>query len=70
MVGVPVQVPLPAVSVLPSEAVPEIVGGEVLTGGVGSTSPLAELEALAVPPAFVAVSTTFIVEPTSAGVSA
>ena len=39
-VGVPVQVPLPAVSVRVSWGVPEIVGRPVLTGAVGATTPV------------------------------
>lgn len=54
-----------AVSVEPSIIVPEIVGAEVFTGaGVGTTGVAAEV-ALADPPAFVAVTVTSIVSPTS-----
>ena len=48
---------------------PEIVGGTVLTGGVGATTPLAAEVADAEPPAFVAVTTERSVWPTSAATS-
>ena len=66
IVGVPVQVPLPAVSVWPSFAVPLIVGATVLTGAVGATTPVWAAVADELPPAFVPVTTTRIVPPTSA----
>jgi hypothetical protein len=48
-VGVPVQVPLPPVRVWPSWGVPEIVGGEVLAGGRGTTTDDCGLTALSLP---------------------
>ncbi len=62
----PVQVPLRAVSVCPSRAVPETAGRAVLTGGAAATTPDCADVALALPPAFVPVTTTRSVEPTSA----
>jgi hypothetical protein len=59
-VGVPVQVPVVVVSVLPSWAVPEIVGKAVLTG-VLDTSTVWALLAVALPPALVAVTAIRIV---------
>jgi hypothetical protein len=52
----------------PCCAVPEIVGGAVLTGGVGAgwTTAVGAEVALAEPAEFVAVTTTRTVEPTSA----
>src|ERR687884_2385544 len=65
IVGVPVHVPTDALSVWPSTAVPEITGGDVFAGGAGvATTVAAELE-LAEPAAFVAVTATRNVEPTS-----
>ncbi len=68
IVGVPVQEPFAAVRMLPSRGVPEIDGRTVLTGGSGETTALCALVALALPPAFVPVTTTRIVPPTSAGI--
>ncbi len=65
--GVPVHVPLAAVSVLPSRAVPEIDGRTVFTGGAGTTTRWRSTWRSALPPAFVPVTTTRIVPPTSAG---
>ena len=65
MAGVPVHVPFDAVSVWPSRAVPEIVGGAVFTGGLPATTPVCAEVALALPPAFVPVTTTRSVPPTS-----
>src|SRR4051794_18495009 len=64
---VPVQLPGPAVSVWPLRAVPEIVGGELLTGAVdGATTDAVWFEvAVAVPTEFLAVTTTRRVLPTS-----
>jgi hypothetical protein len=69
MVGVPVQVPLLAVSVWPSAGVPEIVGRTVLTGGAALTVEVCTLVALELPATLVPVTTTRIVAPTSLGVS-
>src|SRR4051794_24263148 len=66
MVGVPVQMPLPAVRVWPSCALPLIVGSTVLTGGAAATVPLCALVALALPPTLAPVTTTRTVLPTSA----
>jgi hypothetical protein len=65
----PVQVPCEAVSVCPVAAVPEIVGGLVLAGGVGAevTTAVAADVPLALPPGLPAVTTTRRVEPESAG---
>lgn len=65
----PVQVPLSAVSVWPSWAVPEIVGGDVLAGlavvaAAVATAVAAEV-AVTVPSAFLAVTTKRSVLPTS-----
>jgi hypothetical protein len=59
---VPVHVPLPAVSVCPCCAEPEIVGGAVLTGGVAVTEEVWSLLAEALPAALVAVTATRMVE--------
>jgi hypothetical protein len=65
-----VQVPVEALSVLPSVALPLIVGGAVFTGGGGGGGPLtvpvrADV-ADAEPAALRAVTETRTVEPTSA----
>ncbi len=65
----PVHVPSVADSVSPSVAVPPIVGIAVFTGGVGATSSVAAEDASASPAAFVAVTVTRIVPPTSLAVS-
>ena len=65
----PVQVPGSAVSVWPSSGVPEIDGGVELAGASASTSVESEDVAVSLPPAFVAVTTTRIVPPTSAETS-
>jgi hypothetical protein len=64
---VPVQVPGLAVRVCPSCAVPLIVGGAVLVGGVGGgcTTAVGAEFAVPLPPVFFAVTTTRIVAPTS-----
>ena len=67
IVGVPVQVPVVAESACSSVAVPEIVGSAVLTGGSGTTTAVWVDVALVLAAAFVAVTTTRIVLPTSAG---
>jgi hypothetical protein len=69
IVGVPVQVPVVAVRVSPSAAVPLIDGGTVLTGGVAVTTAVCALVVLALPAAFVAVTTMRKVEPTSPAAS-
>ena len=70
MLGVPVHVPRSAVSVSPSRVVPEIDGDAVLTGGVAATRPVWVEVDVVDPAAFVAVTTTRTVEPTSAVPSA
>ena len=68
MGAVPLQVPGLAVSVDPCVGVPLIVGGAVLVGGdaLAATSAVAADTALLVPMAFVAVTVTRRVAPTSA----
>ncbi len=66
IVGVPVQVPVAAVSTWPSRAVPEIDGSTVFTGGAGATTAEAAEVADVEPAPFVAVTTTRSVPPTSA----
>src|SRR5712692_8473752 len=62
----PVHVPLLAVSVSPTAAVPEIVGRLLFTGAVASaTTPEPFVPADALPSAFVAVTTASSVWPTS-----
>ena len=61
----PFHVPGSAVRVWPSRAVPEIVGGAVLSGAAGFTEAGAEL-AVAFPAAFVALTTTRMRLPVSA----
>ena len=68
MTGVPAHVPRSAVSVSPSTRSPEIDGAAVLDGGAGATTALGGEVAVSVPPAFVPLTTTTIVWPTSAGV--
>jgi hypothetical protein len=68
--AVPVQVPVVAVSVCPSCAVPEIVGNEVFAGATPVTTAVALDVAGVEPAAFAAVTTTRSVEPTSAGPTA
>jgi hypothetical protein len=65
---VPDHVPTSPVSVLPSCGVPAIDGAAVFAGGEGAavTVAVAADVAVAWPPAFVAVTATTIVEPTSA----
>ena len=64
----PVHVPTVEVSVCPSRSVPETTGRTVFTGGSGATVVVGPESALALPPAFVAVTRTRIVPSTSAGV--
>ena len=69
--GLPDHVPCDAVSVLPCVAVPEIVGAAVLVGTAGGgplTTAVAAEVAEALPPPFVAVTTTSTVCPTSLAV--
>src|SRR5438094_380107 len=70
--GVPVHVPSVSVSVSPSVVIPEIAGGAVSAGGIATatTTALGVLAAEVEPTELVAVTTTTIVEPTSAEVSA
>src|SRR5947209_7249227 len=69
-VGDPFQLPFDAVSVCPSVVVPEIVGGAVLVGAPGCTTAVCCEVAWAEPAAFVSVTTTRTVVPTSPGPSA
>jgi hypothetical protein len=68
MVGVPVQVPVVEVSSWPSFAVPETAGKPELTGGVAAIAAVVLLVAGVEPPLFVAVTTTRILDATSAEV--
>jgi hypothetical protein len=63
---VPVHVPSVAVRVWPTSGVPLIAGSAVFTGGAAVTTAVWLLVAARLPPGFVAVTTTRIVEPTSA----
>jgi hypothetical protein len=66
-VGLCVQVPGAAVNVLPTCAVPEIVGTELFVGMMSMTEPVAALVAAELdPPEFVATTATISVLPTSA----
>jgi hypothetical protein len=69
--AVPDHVPGAAVNVCPACAVPEIVGALVLAGAAGAacTTAVAADVAFADPAEFVAVTTTRIVKPMSAGPS-
>ena len=69
IVGVPFQVPVSAVSVSPSRAVPEIEGSFSLVGGAATTTAVFSEVAGVSPPPFLAVTMTRRVEPTSVGVS-
>ena len=64
---VPVQAPSCAVSVPPSVAGPVTLGAPVLAGASATTASVAGDVAVSVPPAFVAVTTTRMAWPTSAG---
>jgi len=66
--AVPVQVPFVVVSVPPSIAEPEIAGATVLAGPDGAMVALAAELAAREPAAFVAVTRSRIVAPTSAPV--
>ena len=70
MLGVPLHVPVVAVSVDPSPAVPEIAGATVLTGPVAATVADAVVTALVEPAALVAVTRARTVLATSALVRA
>jgi hypothetical protein len=69
-VGVPVQVPRNAVTACPTRGVPEIEGATVLTGpladGADVTTAVAVELLVAEPAAFVAVTSTCSLDPTSA----
>jgi hypothetical protein len=67
--GVPVHVPLPAVSICPSSAVLVIAGSTVFAGGSGTTVALCAETALPLPALLVALIPTRIVVPTKVGVS-
>ena len=69
---VPLHAPGLAVSVCPTVAVPEIVGGDVLPGGddAGCTTGVAADVAVAAPAELVAVTATRKVSPTSSLVAA
>ena len=64
----PVQVPVVAVSVWPSFAVPLIVGATVLTGGAAVITAVWALVALLLPTPLVAVTVRRSVLPTSVAV--
>src|SRR5438477_10534694 len=72
-VGLPLQLPVEAVSVCPTRVVPEIVGTAVFFGAAfataGATASVAFDSAVAEPSAFVAVTRTRIACPASAPVS-
>jgi hypothetical protein len=63
---VPVQVPFVVVRVWPDWGVPDTVGREATAGGVAVTNAVGAEGALALPPLFVALTTTMSVCPTSA----
>ena len=63
----PVQVPGSAVSVPPSAGVPLMLGGVALAGGAALTGAVGADAWLVEPPGFVAVTTTTIAWPASAG---
>ncbi len=62
----PLQLPGSAVSVCPSRAVPEMVGGEVLLNAAAATTAVWAEVAPLEPALFEAVTATRIVAPTSA----
>ena len=69
MIGVvPVQVPLVLVSVWPWRAIPESTGQAVFAGAATVTVALSALRWEAEPAAFVAVTSEYTLEPTSAAV--
>ena len=68
MVGVPVHVPWSAVSVCPSVGVPLIAGSPVANGAAALVGLVAVLVAGTAPAAFVAVTTSRSVAPTSVDV--
>jgi hypothetical protein len=63
--AVPLQVPVVAVSVWPSRALPDTPGSAVFDGGFGVTTEVIALVAIAVPSGLVAVTTSRIVDPMS-----
>ncbi len=65
----PLQVPCVEVSTTDRCAVPEIVGAVVLTGGVAVTVAVGLLDAVAVPSAFVAITSRRTASPSSATAS-
>ena len=65
IVGVPVQVPVEPLTVEPSVSVPLIAGRTVLTGAVATMTADAAAVAEELPAAFVPVTTTRAVPPTS-----
>jgi len=69
LLPMPVQVPVVAVSVRPSWAVPVTTGIVTTAGGSAATAVVGADGAFALPPAFVPVTRTRIVAPTSAAVS-
>ena len=62
----PDQLPFVVLRVWPSSGVPEIDGAAVFAGACASTSSVAAEAAESRPPSLLAVTTTRIVEPTSA----
>ena len=68
--GSPAQVPGFAVRISPCVGVPEIVGAVTIDGGLPTIFADSGLVAVALPSAFVAVTTTRAVEPVSASVGA
>ena len=70
IVGVPVQAPGSAVSVVPSRVSGETIDGPaVAIGDCATTADVRPETTVALPPAFVAVTATRSVAPTSAGVA-
>src|SRR5919204_4010672 len=65
MVGVPLQIPVEAVSVPASSGGPPTVGASVSDGATGATTAVRALVAGVLPAAFDAVTTTRNVDPTS-----
>jgi hypothetical protein len=68
-VGVFVQAPVVAVKVRRSTGGPEMIAGDVLTGGCGTTTRVAELVADVVPVAFRASTANRMLAPTSRAIS-
>src|SRR3954469_20332998 len=67
--AVPAQVPVVAVSVRPSRAVPLITGTVLFAGGSAATAAVCVERAVLEPAVLVAVTETRTVDPTSAGPS-